>query len=162
MKTLLIFITIYFILDKTLSLWQARPRMPTNQANIKNLTLMQDLNQTSPNYLVNEDGMSLYMNSAAPVGESSCYGDCLEIFFPALVRINDTITLAKDLEEEKLGYIKRDDDGQQLAYNKYALFFFRNDTQPGDIKGQGYNSTWFLLDDKGVPIKPIVNITIIT
>jgi predicted lipoprotein with Yx(FWY)xxD motif len=162
MKILLLFISIYYLVKSSLTIRQARTgEMSLNQPNIKNLTTIQEINKTSPIYLVNEEGMALYMNSDAPIGESSCYGPCLEIFFPAVVQLNYNMTLGKDLDEEKLGYIKRDNI-QQLAYNKHALFYFRNDTESGDTKGQGYNNTWFLLDEKGNSIKQTLNNTTIT
>ena len=97
--------------------------------------------------------MSLYVDISAPIGFPTCFDDCLLSFIPAIVRVNDTIKLNEQLDDAKVGLLTRLDGSSQVAYNKYALFYFKNDTIAGDFKGQGINNTWYLLNEKGEPYK---------
>jgi len=135
-----------------------RPETPapsTSQMkpNTKGINLIEGISNDYPKYLANEEGLSLYTDISAPIGYATCYDDCLKMFTPAIVKINDTIKLHEQLEDAKVGLLTREDGSSQVAYNNNALFYFKNDTNAGDIKGQGFNNTWFLVSEKGEPYK---------
>jgi predicted lipoprotein with Yx(FWY)xxD motif len=173
MRHLILFIAFYFLIETSYGLRQRRPntrpspRRPSTrpstparpttsnqpQPNLKGINIIEGVNSDYPKYLANEEGMSLYMDSESPIGFASCYGECAKLFIPAMVRMNDSIKLNDNLEEAKVGMLTREDGSVQIAYNNYGLFYFKNDTEAGDVKGQGYNNTFFLLDEKGIPYK---------
>jgi predicted lipoprotein with Yx(FWY)xxD motif len=173
MRDIILFFSFYIFIELSFGMTQ-RPRNPTSPSsrrpsnnrpaspstasepkpNIKTLGVLELPGSDYPNYLTNEDGMALYMDSTAEIGESSCYGECARIFSPAIVKFNDSLGLGDQLNEDKVGFVKRRDGSQQVAYNKYALFYFKNDTDRGDTKGQGFNNTWFLVDMRGIPYSP--------
>lgn len=139
------------------SSWSSTPSTPSRsepEPNLKALGVLELPGSEYPNYLTNEDGMALYMDSLAEIGVSSCYGECANVFTPAIIKFNDSMGLGDQLMEDKVGFVKRSDGSLQVAYNNYALFFFKNDTERGDTKGQGHNDTWFLVDMKGIPYTP--------
>jgi predicted lipoprotein with Yx(FWY)xxD motif len=175
MRDIILFISFYICIGLGLGLMQrpsssrnpstfsssrrptSRPSTPAPsqpEPNIKTLGVLEVPGAEFTNYLTNEDGMALYMDSTAEIGESSCYGQCLKLFTPALIKLNGSLGLGDQLNEEKVGFVKRSDGSQQVAYNNYALFYFKNDTDRGDTKGQGHNNTWFLVDMLGIPYKP--------
>jgi predicted lipoprotein with Yx(FWY)xxD motif len=174
MRNLILFITFYFFIELSFGLRQRRPTTrptprrpsprpststrptPSNQPkpNLKGINIIEGVNSDYPKYLANEEGMSLYMDSEAPIGSTTCYEECAKIFIPAIVRMNDSIKLNDNLEDSKVGMLTRDDGSIQIAYNNFGLFYFKNDTNAGDVYGQGYNNTFFLIDEKGNPYKP--------
>jgi predicted lipoprotein with Yx(FWY)xxD motif len=135
-------------------------RLSSDQgSNIKLLSVFDLPSSEYHNYLSNENGRALYIDSKAEAGVSSCYGECAMLFLPVLIRVNQSIALSDQLDENKVGYIKRNDESEQATYNNYALFYFRSDEDKGDTWGQAFNNTWFILDMKGNPIRKARNET---
>ena len=59
-----------------------------------------------------------------------------------------------------LGLYKRRDGKRQVTYNGHPLYYFHGDPntppgdkQPGDARGQGFASEWYVLSPKGTPIR---------
>jgi len=68
-------------------------------------------------------------------GKSACTGQCITIW-PALTVADGATPSAGSGVTGKLGTIKRDDDGKtQVTYNGLPLYFFHNDSAPGDANG---------------------------
>jgi predicted lipoprotein with Yx(FWY)xxD motif len=42
--------------------------------------------------------------------------------------------------------------GTQVTYNRHPLYRYLEDTQPGDVKGQGMFGYWYVLSPSGRPI----------
>jgi predicted lipoprotein with Yx(FWY)xxD motif len=51
-----------------------------------------------------------------------------------------------------LGTITRDDGAMQVTYNGWPLYYFADDTAPGDANGQGLGDVWFLVSPTGEAI----------
>jgi len=43
--------------------------------------------------------------------------------------------------------------GIQVTYNHHPLYLYRNDKKPGDLKGQAFYNTWYVLSPSGKPIE---------
>lgn len=59
-----------------------------------------------------------------------------------------------------LGAYMRRDGKRQVTYNGHPLYYFHGDPntppgdkKPGDIKGQGFVSQWYVLSPNGTPIR---------
>ena len=99
--------------------------------------------------LVDSAGMSLYLftKDTQNSGASTCTGDCL-VKWPALVTDGDPVA-GEGVDESLLGTITRDDGTTQVTYNGWPLYYYAEDTAPGDTTGQGVGDVWFLVTPEG-------------
>jgi len=97
--------------------------------------------------LVDGEGMALYLftKDTQGSGESTCEGPCLEAW-PPLV---GEPTAGAGVDDAKLGSIVRTDGTTQATYNGWPLYYWVEDTAPGDTKGQAVNDVWWVLDPEG-------------
>ena len=58
-----------------------------------------------------------------------------------------------------LGVYKRRDGKRQVTYNRHPLYYFHGDSntppgdkKPGDVRGEGFVSEWYVLAPNGTPI----------
>lgn len=101
-------------------------------------------NETIGSYLVNETGFALYYFINDPGnGNSACYGDCIKSW-PAFYA--EKITVPESLNAADFTPAVRTDGLNQTAYKGWPLYFYYEDTAPGDIKGHGMNGDWFLVN----------------
>jgi predicted lipoprotein with Yx(FWY)xxD motif len=99
--------------------------------------------------LVDADGMTLYMFDQDPPGESACYDGCAATWPPL---IDDGPVAGDGVDASLLGTTERDDGAIQVTYNDMPLYYFANDSEPGDVNGQGLNDVWWVVDPDGHPI----------
>ena len=105
-------------------------------------------------FLVDSAGMTLYLFTNDEPGVSNCSGDCL-VNWPALtVEEGQQPTLAAGIPG-RLGTIQRADDSTfQVTYNGMPLYYWVNDTAPGEATGHNVGEVWFVpqptLDRKSV------------
>ena len=95
--------------------------------------------------LVDGDGNTLYLFTPDNQGESVCYDQC-EAAWPPLL---DPIEAGDGITASLLGTAPRTDGTEQITYNGWPLYYFANDTAPGDINGQGINDVWYVLTPNG-------------
>jgi len=95
--------------------------------------------------LVDGDGNTLYLFTPDNQGESVCYDQC-EAAWPPLV---DQIEAGDGVDASLLGTAPRTDGSDQVTYNGWPLYYFANDTAPGDTNGQGINDVWYVLAPAG-------------
>jgi predicted lipoprotein with Yx(FWY)xxD motif len=100
-------------------------------------------------FLVDDQGMALYLftNDTQNSGTSTCTDDCL-VEWPAVV-VTGAPTAGEGVDAALLGTITRDDGTMQATYNGWPLYYFEDDTAPGDINGQGMGGVWFLVNAAG-------------
>ena len=48
---------------------------------------------------------------------------------------------------------QRADGSTQATYNGWPLYYWKGDTNAGDVSGQNVSGVWFVLDHDGNPIK---------
>ncbi|QDG53018.1 hypothetical protein FIV42_20400 [Persicimonas caeni] len=108
-------------------------------------------------YLVNAEGMSLYMFEADTKGEkSACDAACAEAWPPVTVESAEMLTASEELDDAMLGTIERPDGTMQVAYNGWPLYTFVKDTNAGDTMGQdkeGFGAEWYLMSPDGEKIE---------
>ena len=103
--------------------------------------------------LVDSKGRSLYLftNDIQNSGASSCMDDCLAEW-PPLLTDGDPVAGA-GVDAAMLGTITREDGTTQVSYNGWPLYYFVDDTAPGDALGQGLGDVWFLVTPAGEAIE---------
>lgn len=95
------------------------------------------------NYLVDSNGVSLYYFDKDVSGASSCSGQCL-VKWPAFHA--DTIVTPKGLDKKDFGEITREDGTKQTTFKGYPLYYYVDDKNRGDLKGQTLGNVWFVVD----------------
>jgi predicted lipoprotein with Yx(FWY)xxD motif len=87
---------------------------------------------------------------------SACVGECAQAWPPL---VGDDVTSADDrVNGDQIGTLDREDDGPQVTYAGWPLYYFVRDTGVGDVSGQGIESfggTWYLINPAGEPIQTI-------
>lgn len=105
-------------------------------------------------YLVDDNGRTLYLFTPDSAGQSNCYDKCAEMWPPVLAEnpaIADTA-----LNSSMLGTIKRDDGAMQATYNGWPLYYFVKDEGASEIKGQDIHSfggEWYIISPQGTLVE---------
>jgi predicted lipoprotein with Yx(FWY)xxD motif len=105
---------------------------------------------TSPSlgqYLVDGKGMTLYIFTRDPADTSSCSGDCLAAWPPLITQGNPI--LGAGVDDSKIGSTLLADGRRIVTYNHMPLYYYIQDTKPGDTTGQGVGSVWYVIDPDG-------------
>ncbi|MER8069152.1 hypothetical protein ABTZ59_12780 [Streptomyces sp. NPDC094034] len=103
--------------------------------------------------LVNGKGHTLYLFEADKDKKSTCSGDCVVDWPPALVK--GTPQAGSGVKANLLTTTTRSDGTKQAMYNGHPLYTFREDTKPGDTKGQDlteFGAKWFVVSPEGKAI----------
>jgi predicted lipoprotein with Yx(FWY)xxD motif len=103
------------------------------------------------------DGMTLYILTADPEGESVCTGDCAEAWPPLTVESEDAL-VESVRADGTLGTTEREDGMLQVTIDGMPLYYFVNDEEPGDATGQEVNNVWFALRPDASVLKPTVSV----
>jgi predicted lipoprotein with Yx(FWY)xxD motif len=104
-------------------------------------------------FLVDGKGMTLYLFEKDKGKKSKCYGQCAAAWPPVL-------TGAKPKAKGKarkslLGTSKRRNGSKQVTYNGHPLYYFIQDSAPGDTNGQGskaFGAGWYVVKPSGKKI----------
>ena len=89
--------------------------------------------------LTTPDGMTVYIYDKEAEGSASCYGACAEDWPPVLAPAD-----AKPFGEFSL--VKRIDGTRQWAYRGKPLHLYRDDSAPGDAKGDDFEGFWHVVE----------------
>jgi predicted lipoprotein with Yx(FWY)xxD motif len=99
-------------------------------------------------HLVDGDGYTLYLSVTDGQDESTCTGDCAQLWQPVLV--DGEPEAGEGIQEDLLGSFEREDDrGTQATYDGMPLYRFVADNEPGDTNGHELADTWFAVDVDG-------------
>ncbi len=96
---------------------------------------------TFGNILTTSDGFTLYFFSKDSKAESNCIDGCIAnwpVFFA------EDLTLDNGLNASDFGTITRQDGSQQTTFKGWPLYTFANDTNSGDINGDGAGGLWYV------------------
>lgn len=102
-------------------------------------------------FLVDAEGMSLYLFKNDEGGTSSCTGDCATAWPPFVIEAGEFVATGEGVTGT-FATIERDDGSLQVTYEGVPLYYFSGDAAAGDVAGQGVNSVWFLVDADGEAI----------
>ena len=112
-------------------------------------TLKVAQNATLGSFLVDQNGMTLYIFTKDTAGVSTCSGGC-PATWPALLT-NGAPVLGDPSITGQLGVITRSDGSQQVTINDMPLYYYSKDMAAGDTNGQGVGSVWYVVQPSGTP-----------
>ena len=103
--------------------------------------------------VVDDKGMTVYQfdSDTQNSGVSSCTGACLTTWPPVTA---DTTPALNGVTAE-VGTITATDGSNQVTLNGWPIYHFSGDTAPGDTKGQGVETIWWVLTPDGTPITTV-------
>ncbi|MFZ2530176.1 MAG: hypothetical protein WAX14_21405 [Rhodococcus sp. (in: high G+C Gram-positive bacteria)] len=98
--------------------------------------------------VVDGRGMTVYIYDLDTPGSgtSACTGPCLTEWPPVTA---DTSSPQVAGVGGQIGTIPGPDGTQQLTVNGWPLYFYVDDTTPGEVDGQGEGGVWWVLDSAG-------------
>lgn len=98
-------------------------------------------------YLTDGSGKTLYYFAKDTPGTSACAGTCLAKW-PAFSA--DPISAPSVLKPADFSSTQRTDGIKQTAFMGRQLYYFADDTKPGDTNGQGFNNLWYVANVSGI------------
>lgn len=101
-------------------------------------------------FLTDADGRTLYAFDKDTMNTSNCTGTCLQNWPPYTVQ--GAVTADPSLDKSKVGTMTRSDGTMQVTFDGHPLYYFVNDKNPGDVKGQGVANLWHVLSPRGNPM----------
>jgi predicted lipoprotein with Yx(FWY)xxD motif len=105
--------------------------------------------------LVDSECRALYMFESDTDGEPTCFDDCAAAWPPLFVS-DDTAPAVADELDPSLVSVVQHPDGPMLKYGDWPLYYFIQDTGPGQFNGQGvgaFGGLWWLVGPDGTPVK---------
>lgn len=88
--------------------------------------------------LTGENGMTLYIFDADEAGMSNCYDECATNWPPYIAEDGAAA-------EAPYSLVERNDGAMQWAYDGQPLYFWVNDSAPGDTTGDGVGGVWHIV-----------------
>lgn len=99
-------------------------------------------------YLVDNDGMTLYLFTDDTGTDSTCYDACATSWPPLLTSTED-VTAGASVDASLIGTTERTDGTMQVTYGGHPLYYYVDDDEPGETDGQGVNSVWYVVNPDG-------------
>ena len=101
--------------------------------------------------VVDGEGMTVYVfdEDTPGSGASSCSGQCLVAWPPVVA---ESETPAVDGVTGEIGTITRDDGTLQVTLEGWPLYYWQDDTAPGDTTGQGVQGVWWVVTADGTKV----------
>ena len=104
--------------------------------------------------LVGGNGRTLYLFEADTSTQSTCSGACAQAWPP--LTTNGAPKATAGASASLLGTTARSDGTTQVTYSGHPLYYFINDTKPGDTNGEGstaFGAGWDVLSATGAKIE---------
>ncbi len=118
------------------------------RAPLISVTINVKQSDTLGSYLVDDQGDTLYLSTKDSMNTSNCTGDCADEWPPLLLTTKLGAMAGSGVDMSKLGVTVRADGGIQVTYNGWPLYYFDEDENPGDVKGQGQDN-FFVVSPSG-------------
>lgn len=87
--------------------------------------------------LVAPSGLTLYTRAGDSANTSSCSGGCLASWPALTVPAGGTASAGTGVTGTVGTFTRADDGTTQVTYKGLPLYFWKSDTKPGDVTGQG-------------------------
>ncbi len=100
--------------------------------------------------LVDNNGMTLYVNKNDSASSSVCTDTCAQNW-PPLVSTSDQAATLDQAMSGQLGTLARADGTTQVTFGGMPLYYYKGDNNPGDINGQGIGGIWSVVVLGGPP-----------
>ncbi len=125
------------------------PGATTGDATAAEATVMVSSDPALGDYLVDGTGMTLYLFTKDEGTTTACSGDCAANWPPIVA---SDPTGGDGIDAALLGTSADGIEANQVTYNGHLLYYFANDTAPGDTNGVGLPN-WFAVDPAGEAIE---------
>jgi len=102
-------------------------------------------------FLVDSEGMTLYIFTKDGPDQSNCDAKCLANW-PPLVS-SGTPKVGPGVDASLIGTATLADGAKIVTYDHMPLYYFIKDTKPGQISGENVGSVWFVVSPEGKPIE---------
>jgi predicted lipoprotein with Yx(FWY)xxD motif len=96
-------------------------------------------------FLVDANGMTLYLFTKDAPGKSNCTGDCLVKWPPLVANDLNQVKAGSGVDATKLGLADLSDGKKIVTYKGMPLYYWVNDKKPGDTTGQNVGKVWFVV-----------------
>jgi predicted lipoprotein with Yx(FWY)xxD motif len=119
-------------------------------ASVNEPTINVASDSTLGQFLVDGNGMSLYIFTKDGRDQSNCDASCLAKWPPLLTQGNPSV--GPGVDASQVGVATLADGSKIVTYDHRPLYYWVKDTKPGDITGQGVGSVWFVISPTGQEI----------
>jgi len=102
--------------------------------------------------LVNAKGWTLYRYTPDRKGVNTCTGTCAKYWTAYLIKATSKPTAGTGATASLIGTIKRPHGMAQVTYAGFPLYTYTGDRKAGDISGQGFQHTWYLVNPRGAMV----------
>jgi predicted lipoprotein with Yx(FWY)xxD motif len=102
-------------------------------------------------FLVDAEGMTLYLFTNDTENTSNCDEDCIQNWPPLLTEGEPTA--GEGADAALLGTTERADGDTQVTYNGWPLYYFVNDEAAGDTTGQAAGEVWYVVSPQGEAVQ---------
>ena len=99
-------------------------------------------------FLVDSDGFTLYLYTPDAQGESTCYDTCATAW-PPMLTDSAEVEAGGNVDASLIGTVERTDGTMQVTYNKWPLYYYADDDEPGETEGQSVQNVWYLVAPNG-------------
>ncbi|MEY9939557.1 putative lipoprotein with Yx(FWY)xxD motif [Streptacidiphilus sp. MAP5-52] len=102
--------------------------------------------------LVDGSGRTLYLFKADTGTTSTCNGSCALAWPPQTTTGKPS---SSGVTASLIGTTTRSDHSTQVTYHGHPLYYFSEDTKPGETHGQGVNAfgaSWYVVSPSGNPV----------
>jgi len=99
-------------------------------------------------FLVDNDGLALYLFTTDTGDTSTCYDACATSWPPLLTDTAD-VAASGSVDATLIGTSERTDGTTQVTYGGHPLYYYMDDDEPGETEGQGVNNVWFVVNPDG-------------
>jgi predicted lipoprotein with Yx(FWY)xxD motif len=144
------------LLAMTMILAACAPAMtvtPTQSAsNTASITLGVATDPSLGKILVDGNGKTLYVFTKDAPDTVNCDAKC-QANWPPLVS-SGTPKLGPGVDASLIGSTALPNGEKVITYDHMPLYYFFQDTQPGQISGENVGSVWFVVSPDGKPVKP--------
>ena len=110
----------------------------------QNLALGINSNATLGEFLIGNNGLTLYTYSKDTAGVSNCSGQCAVNWPPYTITEGTSLNLPATITG-KTATIKRADGTLQVTYKGMPLYFYKDDRNVGDTNGQAVGGVWYVV-----------------
>lgn len=112
-----------------------------------------ELSQTDAlgDFLVDAEGMTLYLFTKDTENTSNCYDDCASSWPPLLTE--GEATVGEGLDTSLLGTTERTDGTVQVTYGGWPLYTWVKDKAAGDTTGQAVGKVWYVVSPAGEAVQ---------
>ena len=99
--------------------------------------------------IVDGAGKTVYMYMPDGTSKTSTVSASIKANWPPVKAAASTPKVSSDLDQSKVAVNMQSDGTSQLSYNGHLLYYFINDTAPGDAKGNTLGNVWYALSASG-------------